>query len=327
VRADFDGDSEQGKTSAPAPAANDTAAPGPTQAGPVASEPAVGEDVQLPDVISPPSPEGAGVDHDAVHSTLGYSPSVSQEGTFDPFGDTKWYIFNFRNIHAKRVAAPAPAPGPSAPSPGPAPPAPAPGPSAPAPAAPPTTIWEVTATVENPITFNVGSPKIDITSETSAALTPTNYPTAASDLTPDMAVEGGKPPRTQFWASDLTVIHEQFHVTERKKFNQGGVNDAQAWLDKQSASSLDDVKALIDQLRPIIRTSSDKAINAPPGREERAYTAGAPAYLARANAIRAKGAAGGYAKQPAPSPPAPAPTPSPPAPRPAPGPAPGPGHP
>ncbi len=161
--------------------------------------------------------------------------------------------------------------------------------------------------MENPITFNVaGGGKTNISSENDAALTHANFPTAASDLTPNMGDLGGRPPRTTFWAQDLTVVHEQFHVGERQRFARTGVASAQTWLSGQTAADVAGVNALLAQVPGRVITSSQALMN--PGKEERAYGAGAPAYLARANAITAKGArgaAGGYPG--APAPPAPGP--------------------
>jgi hypothetical protein len=47
--------------------------------------------------------------------------------------------------------------------------------------------FTVSFTLENPITYNVTSPKTSIASENDPALTNANYPTASSDLTPNMS--------------------------------------------------------------------------------------------------------------------------------------------
>ena len=123
-----------------------------------------------------------------------------------------------------------------------------------------------------------------------------------------MADLGGRPPRTKFWAQDLTIVHEQFHVTERRGFATIGVNDAQTWLNAQTASSAADVQALLAQVPAKVIATSDSKAN--PGKENRAYGAGAAAYATRANAITTKGNAGQYPGAP-PPPPAPAPVPAP----------------
>ena len=133
------------------------------------------------------------------------------------------------------TAPPAPAPDPDGRAPAPAPAAPAP--------------YTVTATVANPITFNVNDGgRTNIASETDAAINHGNFPTAGSDLTPDLSSDGGRPPRTTFWARDLTVIHEQFHANECLRFAATGVTTAQAWLNTQTASSVADVQSLLTQV-------------------------------------------------------------------------------
>jgi hypothetical protein len=130
-------------------------------------------------------------------------------------------------------------------------------------------------------------------------ITSTNYTSAASDLTPNMSDLKGRPPRNSLWASDLTIIHEQFHVSERKTHGGRGVTNAQAWLNTQTASSAADVQNLLTQVPGKVIATSQAAMTMP-GKEERAYIAGAPLYSARAVAIKAKGDAGGYPTPPAP---------------------------
>jgi hypothetical protein len=249
-------------------------------------------------------------DDDAVAGTLTYSPSVTQSGAVNPFGQTHWQDFNITNIVVTAPPPPAPAPAP-APAPGPDAGVPAPAPAAPR-------VFTVTATVSNPIRFNVASGgNTDIPSENAAAITHANFATVASDLTPNMASDGGRPPRTQFWAQDLTITHEQFHVTERKGFATTAVTSAQTWLSGQSANNVADVQTLLTQVPAKLQASSEASAN--PGKEARPYSAGAPAYLARANAITTKGNAGKYPGAPAPHAPAPGPAAAPgPAPAPAP---------
>ncbi|HEX8621842.1 MAG TPA: hypothetical protein VF718_07700 [Allosphingosinicella sp.] len=281
-------------------------------AGPMPEAPLDGGPVALPDLIMPDSL--VVMDQDSVAGTLTYATTVSQSGTVSPFGATHWNTFNMTNIVVTPHPAPPPPPAPA--------PAPGGGPAPPPPPAPPGR-FDVTATVSNPITFNVaGGGKTNIGSETDAAITHANFATVASDLTPNMGDLGGRPPRTQFWASDLTVIHEQFHVGERQTFGAAGVVSAQTWLNGQTAGSVADVNALLAQVpgRVIAHSQANMTM---PGKEQRAYGAGAPAYLARANAVTARGTAGLYPG--APPPPAPAPAPPSPAPAPAPPPPPSPG--
>lgn len=128
---------------------------------------------------------------------------------------------------------------------------------------------------------------------TDPLITAANYTTAASDLTPNMSDLGGRPPRTQFFARDLTEQHEQFHARERVRFGRDAVTDATTWLATQTATDEAGVRAHLATARTrMIAYVRARMVN--PGKEERAYADGAPAYLARATAIRTRGAAGGY---------------------------------
>jgi hypothetical protein len=113
-----------------------------------------------------------------------------------------------------------------------------------------------------------------------------------------MDVEGGKPPRRHYWARDLTVVHERFHCDERVSFGRTGTAQAESWLNAQTAGSVADVQALIARVPSRVVASSVAAAGTVDEKESRAYGAGAPAYQARADAIRTKGglgsAAGGY---------------------------------
>ena len=46
------------------------------------------------------------------------------------------------------------------------------------------------------------------------AVTAANYCQVIRDLTPNLASDCGRPPRTQFWSRAFTQIHEDFHVTD-----------------------------------------------------------------------------------------------------------------
>jgi hypothetical protein len=203
-------------------------------------------------------------DADAIASAITFTPTVTQAGAVNPFGSTTWSNFNITGQTVTAAAG----------------------------------TFNAAFTLENPITFNVDSPKPSIASETDAALTNANYPTAASDLTPNMSKQGGKPPRTQFWARDLTTKHEHFHAAERSRLNAAGAVQAQAWLNTQTAASVADVATLIAQVPARVITASQAAVGTLDEKESRAYGDGAPSYQARADAIRTKGAlgtaAGGY---------------------------------
>jgi len=222
-----------------------------------ASSSAEGERVALPDMRVPP--ELVPPDTDPVNSTITYSGSVAQSGTVSPFGATSWATFNVTGATVT----------------------------------PNSGTFVATFTLENPITYNVAAGgRTHITSENDAALTNANYATAASDLTPNMSDLGGRPPRTSFWAQDLTLRHEGFHANERRGFASAGASQAQTWLNTQTASSVGDVQTLIAQVPGRVITASQASAGTVAVKEARAYGDGAPLYKARADAITAKGALG-----------------------------------
>jgi len=133
----------------------------------------------------------------------------------------------------------------------------------------------------------------DVPDENAPVLTAANYATAASDLTPNMSDEGGRPPRTQFWAQDLTERHEQLHAREHQQTGREGLRRGLEWLATQTANTQADVEALLRSLQTRI-VQYILANGAGSVGELHAYGDGAPLYRARAAAIRAKGTAGGY---------------------------------
>jgi hypothetical protein len=108
-----------------------------------------------------------------------------------------------------------------------------------------------------------------------------------------------QPPRSLFWAEDLTIVHERFHADEHEKFGREGALAARDWLDGQTARTLDEVQALVGRAVQIV-TQRITAAMAPPAVEQRAYDHGAADYAARARAIKTKGDARGYVPRPAP---------------------------
>jgi hypothetical protein len=161
-------------------------------------------------------------------------------------------------------------------------------------------VFNVTATVNNAITWTVQSRgRTNIPNENAAAINSTNYTTVASDLTPNMSSDNGRPPRTQFWAQDLTEKHERFHANERATtYGQPAFEFAQTWLGTQTAADDAGVTTLVNQVPDKMHESY--AASYAPGKESRAYGDGAPSYQARADAVKTKGDGGGY---PAPPPP------------------------
>lgn len=159
-------------------------------------------------------------------------------------------------------------------------------------------VFHTTATVDVPIRWQVRSStgpsgQVDIVSDSDPDISATNYTSVSTDLTPNMGDLNGRPPRSGFWAKDLTVRHEEFHAAEYQKFGTSGVFQSMAWLNGQTASSTAGVQALLNQVpgRVIAAINAGMAF---PGRENRAYGDGAPSYRARADAIRTKGDAGGF---------------------------------
>jgi len=269
VETEQDGGVPSGGTAVAAPPAAPPAPvpPAPTPA-PVSPAPSAGPATPAPAPPPPspaPAPAPAAPVAKPVKAALTYSPSVSQAGTVEFFGETNWNRFNMTGQTVGNDPA----------------------------------AFNVSATVENPIKFNIASGgRTDITSDGDPHLTSANYASAARDLTPNMSDMKGRPPRRNFWASDLTVAHEQFHVAERKIHGAEGVTDAQTWLNAQTASSVADVQNLLAHV-PAKVVATSKAAMTMPGKEERAYTAGAPLYTARAAAIKTKGDAGSYPAPPA----------------------------
>lgn len=249
---------DAGRGAAPPPASvgGGLALPAPT--APL-REPAVGQTVTLPNIVAPPA--ASIPQRDAIAATLGYAPSITQTGPLpSPFGETRPYTHALSGISITKTTA----------------------------------AYQVSATVDNPITFQVsGGADTDITSDSDSDITQANYASVVSDLTPDTADLDGRPPRDHFWASDLTIRHERFHADEDARYGREGVVAAQAWLNGQTAGSLAGVSTLLAEVPGRVHADVDTAM-AFPGREERAYRDGAPLYLARANAIKAKGDAGKY---------------------------------
>jgi hypothetical protein len=158
--------------------------------------------------------------------------------------------------------------------------------------------FNVAATFEHPIKYQVRSGKgpdgqVDIASETDSDITKTNYPTVVSDLTPDMGDLNGRPPRTAFWAKDLTWAHELVHANDDNANGPGAMATVTAWLNSHVAASVPQVRTLLGALPGRFATALLAALSTEAG-ERHAYGDGAPSYKARADAIKAKGDRGEY---------------------------------
>jgi hypothetical protein len=267
-----------------------------------------GESILIPDGTLPSI---SGEQADRVTSNLTYTSSIKNEGPPPAdFGRT-WYKFiPERFSYTHHAGAPA---------------APAGSGSAASPATPATPAWyEVTGVIRAAITYQLNnSGRTDIASDSDPSLNQTNYSNVVADLTPPPApaVHAGlklmknQPFRDHFYARDLTERHERFHCGEDDRFAGLGFQAAQTWLNTQTANSDPELEALL----PGIITQIGNAVTAGrayPADEQRAYDDGAPLYLARAQAIKHKGDAKGYAPGPVPAPrsrapqsPAPAPQP------------------
>lgn len=242
------------------PAAIDFTSLAPVSAAPLPSaELNEGQTVQLPDISIPAM--AAIAQRDPVNSTLKYNGTITQDGSLPtPFGETKPYTHALSGPSVTRSAG----------------------------------NFVVTATVDNPITFQVnGGSDTDIASETDPAITQANYSTVVSDLTPDMSDENGRPPRTQFWARDLTIRHERFHAQEDFNLGGRGTTAAQTWLNGQAAADVAGVNTLLRQVPGRVANTVAAGMTFP-GLEERAYGDGAASYRARAAAIKRRGDANGY---------------------------------
>lgn len=217
-----------------------------------------GGQISLPDMTMPAMET---TETDTVSASLSFSATIANSGAVNPFGATTWATFNITDIKVKKGKS----------------------------------SYAASFKVKNPITYNVAAGgRTDIRSATDPALTAANHATAASDLTPNMADLGGRPPRTQFWAQDLTLRHERFHSRERKRLNGAGAKQAKTWLAGQTANSAADVQALIAQVPAKIIAASQAAVGTLQQKEARAYGDGVPSYKARAKAISKRGAAGKY---------------------------------
>jgi len=254
-----------------------------------------GESFSIPDGWLP---SVSGEQTDSITSHLKYVSSIKNEGPPPTdFGITR-YLFTGENVLvAHHPAVPGtPAGSGSAGTP------------------PTSAFYDVSADIRGAITFQVNNfGRTDIASDSDPAITQKNYPNVVADLTPPPApvvhnglqVMKNQPFRDHFWARDLTIRHERFHSDEDDRFGAQGVQAAQAWLNTQTANSDQQLLNLLPNVTTIIgRTVT--AGRAAPADEQRAYDNGAPLYLARAQAIKRKGDANGYAPRPATQPPAPA---------------------
>jgi phage tail protein X len=162
--------------------------------------------------------------------------------------------------------------------------------------------YTVTATFDYRVRYQVRATQgpqnqVDIASDSDADIKPHNYLFVAKDLTPDMGDLNGRPRRRKYWSKDITLKHEKYHATDRSTFGADGATAAKRWLNTQKSSSSSHVKdTLMEQALDEGMKVVNLRMNAPPGKEQRAYGDGAPEYTARATSIKTKGDAGDYGK-------------------------------
>jgi len=120
------------------------------------------------------------------------------------------------------------------------------------------------------------------------AVTATTYLQVAKDLKPNMSSDGGRPPRKQYWAKDLTERHERFHADERTgKYGKAAFEFAKSWLAAQTASTAEEAKDHADEVPGKMFESYNASFV--PGKENRAYGDGAIAYRVRSDMAREYG--------------------------------------
>jgi hypothetical protein len=164
---------------------------------------------------------------------------------------------------------------------------------------PTPTEWLIDASIEHLIEYQLASNgpqgQTNITDENDPSITHQNYEDVARDLTPDMSNLNGYPPRKRFWSKPLTERHELFHCHEARGFGESSVNENRLRLESARASTGEEAYELVAAVPDRITGDIDLGL-AEPGREERAYSDGAPAYRTLAETIKTKGDKGDYRK-------------------------------
>lgn len=246
------------------PETEETAAP-PAQTAETAEEtaPPVSEEFKLPDIEIPMLAQIEKTD--AISGAFTYSGSIARGGAQPTgFGVTRSFGSKLTGVTVKADAG----------------------------------TFTVKGTFEHPITYQVRTStgpdgQVDIASETDSDITKDNYATVASDLTPNMGDLNGRPPRTKFWAEDLTLRHELVHAEDDKKNGPAAMATAVTWLSTQTAANIEEVKTALRGMAGKFSSALLAALSTEDG-EKHAYGDGAPSYKARADAIKDKGAKGDY---------------------------------
>ncbi len=228
-----------------------------------ALEPEVLEPFQLPDIEFPMLEEYE--KNDAVAGNFSYKSSIKKDGP-DPtgFGTTRSFNVRMTNI----VITPTPG------------------------------TFEVTATFERPITYQVRSGtgphgQVDIKSETAPEITAANYQQVADDLKPNPGDLGGRSPRTQFWAEDLTLRHEEMHAKDDRDNGAKVMKSVIEWFEENSASGAADIWQLLNMIPAQFAVAALEEQSVEEA-EKRAYGDGLSSYQQRASAIKQRGDGGKY---------------------------------
>ena len=135
-------------------------------------------------------------------------------------------------------------------------------------------------------------------------VTSSTWRLVASDLTPG----GGTPnrsPRTTYWAEDLTWIHERFHFREFNTFLRASFGSFETTIEgsgyTEAVSGASDTETAArgrkaaDLRTRLLAAWNQAKTNMSPAMEDRAYDDGAHLYQGRADAVRARARAEGWA--------------------------------
>lgn len=255
---------EQLSTVPPSPAGPSAAGPAGT---PAPAAEGLGAPISVPDIEAPALAEVEKTD--AVKGAFTYSGSIAKSGAAPSgFGVTRSFSAKLTGVTITPNAG----------------------------------TFDIAATFEHPITYQVRSGtgpsgQVDIASDADGDLTNANFGTAATALTPDMTDLNGRPPRSGFWAEDLTLKHELVHANDDKGNGPGAMATVTTWLNGKTAATAAEATMLLGALPGRFASALLAALSTEDG-EKHAYGDGAPSYKARADAIKAKGAkgtaAGGY---------------------------------
>jgi hypothetical protein len=109
------------------------------------------------------------------------------------------------------------------------------------------------------------------------------------DLTPP-ATTPARPPRVEYWAQDMTIKHEKFHIQDWVGSFRTYRPTAEAWLNTQSASSVQEARNKTNDAISLMTTNVNNYMGSGDSSpaEARAYTDGVSSYQERADAVEAR---------------------------------------